>query len=105
MDRRPPRKEKETGALDRLLLLLLAPRLDQIKSRGSTWANQSRWSSDGLLPCARVRENHGCNLHLSAQRLGGMPESSDTPPHSYVAHALEWTGNQGCCHPGTTPAE
>ncbi len=82
-------------------------RLGWIKSNPAVLlgSNQSRWASDGLLSEARVRQDHGRNLHLSAQRLGGMPKSSDTASHSDVAHALEWTGNQGRRHPGTAPAE
>ena len=70
-------------------------RLGWIKSNPAVLlgSNQSRWSSDGLLPCARVRQDHGRNLHLSAQRLGGMQEPSDTASHSHVANALEWTCN------------
>jgi len=91
--------------VDRLLLLQPSTRLDQVQSRCPAGSNQSRWSSDGLLPCARVRQNHGRNLHLSTQRLGGMPEPSNTAAYSDVAHALERIGDQGRRHPGTAPAK
>ena len=85
-----PLAKKKTGTVGRVFLLLHAPRLDQVQSRGSVGSNPSGRPAHGLLSKIRVRSDCRFNLHLPAEGMAGMPQSSHSAPRLDPSNALEW---------------